>query len=244
MKPLNLLVVLLFAAVIPCQALADDPNTPDTTAGTGSGSSTREKKYGVPPGMMKKGALPRSPVKQHEPEVVPGDVLITNESGTDLVIEPRPAAPAAGEDDKRVQSPRGAEVLPQSGPVTLPVPKPAPPSSLQPATPRQERELEAQLLQVIVSKTNPGQRNAALRQIASETGTTLPALEDQLTSRPKLSGGDLLMGNKIASLSKTPADTVFAAHDQTGLWLATGERFGVAPATLQETATRFVNSGR
>ena len=74
--------------------------------------------------------------------------------------------------------------------------------------------------------------------IATETGTTAETIEAQAKANPQLKAGDLLMGNKIVSLTKKPATEVFAARRGPGMWLPIGESYGVPSGTLMDSAKR------
>jgi hypothetical protein len=245
MNRVIMLVVLGLLGASRMTLLAGAANGDDAGAGTESTSAAQKpSRYGVPPGLQKRGALPPRHENAGDSGALQSDLHFPFNPETNAVVVPRGVSPTVYVDDKRVQSPRGSEVLPLTAPPTPEVTKPVMPSTPQPVTAQEERDLAARLLKVIVPRTASLQRNNALTRIAAESGTTVKALEDQLSLRPNLPGGDLLMGNKIASLSNRPAEEVYAAHDKAKGWLATGEDFGVAPSILQETAARFVEASR
>lgn len=206
----------------------------------------KTKKHGVPPGLLKRGTVPPGQAKK---ESVPPDLFITNEPITSVTTTSAPPVRPLIEDN-RVESPRGSEVLPV-GEVVVPRAKEVSAETqpdwqqVSPATKaKQERDLDALLVRVVVNWSNPRMRAATFDRMASETGATPQMIEAQMKVNPKLSGGDLLMGNKIAALSGKPAVDVFNAHALNGRWLATGESFGVQPAVLLDTAKRFVESDK
>lgn len=215
-------------------------------ANKGDDAEDKEGQKKTPPGLMKKGKHSTRPEKG---ESLPADLKITNEPLSSVTTTSAPPV-RPNPDERRVESPRGAEVLPipsTSAPVVKGKPDQAqlPEKPLSPALmAKQERELDALLLKVILSRSNPRQRTATFQQIAAETGTTTATLEAQSKVNPKLSGGDLLMGNKIAALSGKPAVDVFNAHDSNNRWLATGESFGVQRAVLTDTARRLASTDR
>ncbi len=225
-------------------------------ANKGDDAEDKEGQKKTPPGLMKKGGLPPGQMKKgkhstrpEKGESLPADLKITNEPLSSVTTTSAPPV-RPNPDERRVESPRGAEVLPipsTSAPVVKGKPDQAqlPEKPLSPALmAKQERELDALLLKVILSRSNPRQRTATFQQIAAETGTTTATLEAQSKVNPKLSGGDLLMGNKIAALSGKPAVDVFNAHDSNNRWLATGESFGVQRAVLTDTARRLASTDR
>jgi len=264
MKTILILTLVACTAVTPLSAASDKPEKKDKSEKAEKGDKEKKSKKDdeaseekkVPPGLMKKEGLPpgqikkgKHPTRPEKVERVPADLTITNEPLSSVTTTSAPPV-RPDPDDRRVESPRGAEILPipstnapAASDKSVEAQAPA-----RPLTPRekleQERELNALLLKVILSRSNTRERTETLRRMADETGTPAASIAAQSKVNPALSGGDLLMGNKIASLSGKPAVDVFNAHARDNQWLATGESFGVQPSALMDAAKRFVESSR
>jgi hypothetical protein len=243
MKSLLILALIVTTVAAPRAVLAAETNQTDESSQSVEKSSKPKK---VPPGLQKKGGLPPGQAKK-QPQV-PKDVSITNAPMTNVVVRPsRVEKPKV--EDKRVESPRGSEVLPVWRPEDtnkVAKPKPETASKGQAAVPtaKQEKELESELLRINASWINLKSRPAALQKIANETGATVEQLDEQVSANSKLDGGSLLMANKIAALtSRAPAD-VYAAHRGRIRWLTTGAELGADPTLVLESAKRVSTSLR
>lgn len=231
-----------------------------------------KKKGGVPPGLQKKGGLPPGQAKKRGHDQPPADLFITNAPMTNVVARPvptRPIEPPGRIESPRSQettkpvppvtTTSTSEPATAPAPAQPPQPSPAPVATpvpgTQPATPattkspapsapaKTERDLDAQLMRVHFAWMNPKTRKAALDRIAAETGVPAASVEAQYQANQRLRGGDLLMANKIATLSKQSAGEVMTAYQKKGQWLSTGEAFGVPADVLIESARR-VGAGR
>lgn len=234
MKLLLILALIVTTIAAPRVVLADETNKTDEASQPAEKSSKPKKK--MPPAPQKRGALPPGQAKKQQ---VPKDMSITNAPMTNVVVRPHMEKPKV--EDKRVESPRGAEAIPVFRPEqTNKVAKPKPEAGAKAPVPtaKQEKELESELQRINATWANLNRRPAALHTIARETGTTEAQLNEQIGANSKLDAGGLLMANKIAALtSRTPAD-VYAAHKGRIRWLTTGAELGADPAVVLESAKR------
>lgn len=238
MKSLLILTLIAITFAAPRIMLAGETNkTDEASQPVDKAEKSAKPKQKTPPGLQKTGGLPPGQAKKQQ---VPMDVSITNAPMTNVVV--RPAAGRPKVEDKRVESPRGADALPVLRPEdTNKVARaraeaakgkaPAP-------TAKQEKELESELLRINATWANLNRRPAALHKIALETGMTEAQLSEQVGANSKLDAGGLLMANKIAALTSRPPGDVYAAHKGRIRWLTTGAELGADPAAVLESAKR------
>jgi hypothetical protein len=235
---LLMLGFLSIAAALSQTALAGN-SQPEESSNHPDQSAPGAKKR-VPPGFWKRGALPPRPVENNSP-LPPTDVSLTNKPLTNTVGHTLPDRPAV--DDKRVESPRGAAVLPvedldEAAKAAKARRAPVASGAVTEPTDRQEHQLESDLLRINASWLNLKIRPTAVRKIAEEAGVMVAALNEQLQANASLRGSDLLMANKISRNSGHSVDEVLAVHATKKQWLATGADLGIAPEVLLESANR------
>lgn len=242
MKLLLILALIVTTIAAPRVVLGDETNKTEEASQPAEKSSKPKKK--TPPGLQKRGALPPGQAKKQQ---VPKDVSLTNAPMTNVVVRPRAEKPKV--EDKRVESPRGAEAVPvfrpeQTNKVAKSKLEAGAKGQAPVPTAKQEKELESELLRINGTWANLNRRPAALHKIALETGTTEAQLSEQVSANSKLDAGGLLMANKIAAVtSRAPAD-VYAAHKGRIRWLTTGAELGADPAVLLESAKRVATALR